>query len=52
MIAAYEGDRLPFPIGQRPDYRSSAPKIMPRQIKVPALRRWGKKMVVADHFFA
>jgi hypothetical protein len=56
-IAAYEGDRLPFPDRvRRPDYRSSAPKrLMPQlQIKVPALRRWGKKMVVVvdRHFFA
>lgn len=34
--------------GRRPDYRSSGPKrLMPQlQIKVPTLRRWGKKMVV------
>jgi len=33
---------------RRPDYRSSGPKrLMPQlQIKVPTLRRWGKKMVV------
>jgi len=39
----------PFPAGYRhPDYRSSGPKrLMPQlQIKVPTLRRWGKKMVV------
>lgn len=32
---------------RRPDYRSSGPKrLMPQlQIKVPTLRRWGKKMV-------
>lgn len=34
--------------GRRPDYRSSGPKrLMPQlQIKVPTLRRWGKKMAV------
>lgn len=40
---------LPFPVGhRRPDYRSSGPKrLMPQlQIKVPSLRRWGKKMAV------
>lgn len=40
---------LPFPSAiRRPDFRSSGPKrLMPQlQIKVPALRRWGKKMVV------
>lgn len=46
---------LGFPIGNRhPDYRSSGPKrLMPQlQIKVPALRRWGKKMaVVVDEDF-
>ena len=33
---------------RRPDYRSSGPKrLMPQlQIKVPTLRRWGKKMAV------
>ncbi|RYD83266.1 MAG: hypothetical protein EOP84_08150 [Verrucomicrobiaceae bacterium] len=38
-----------FPDGtRRPDYRSSGPKrLMPQlQIKVPTLRRWGKKMAV------
>jgi len=44
-----------FPAGRRrPDYRSSAPKrFMPQlQIKVPTLRRWGKKMaVVVDRAF-
>ncbi len=49
-------DRLPpFPVGKRrPDYRSSGPKrLMPQlQIKVPTLRRWGKKMaVVVDRDF-
>ncbi|MBY0266768.1 MAG: hypothetical protein K2W84_10180 [Burkholderiales bacterium] len=40
---------LPFPEGKRrPDFRSSGPKrLMPQlQIKVPTLRRWGKKMAV------
>ncbi|MBI3947560.1 MAG: hypothetical protein HY321_16675 [Armatimonadetes bacterium] len=48
-IAAYQGDGVPFPAGRRrPDYRSSGPKrLMPQlQIKVPSLRRWGKKMAV------
>jgi hypothetical protein len=48
-------DPLPFPLHlRRPDYRSSAPKrLMPQlQIKVPSLRRWGKKMaVVVDRSF-
>lgn len=46
---------LPFPAKQRrPDFRSSGPKrLMPQlQIKVPTLRRWGKKMaVVVDNAF-
>jgi len=46
---------IPFPVGQRrPDFRSSGPKrLMPQlQIKVPTLRRWGKKMaVVVDEAF-
>jgi len=46
---------LPFPTAiRRPDYRSSGPKrLMPQlQIKVPTLRRWGKKMaVVVDRSF-
>jgi len=46
---------LPFPQGvRRPDFRSSGPKrLMPQlQIKVPSLRRWGKKMtVVVDNAF-
>lgn len=40
--------------GRRPDYRSSGPKrLMPQlQIKVPTLRRWGKKMaILVDHAF-
>jgi len=48
-------ESLPFPAGNRhPDYRSSGPKrLMPQlQIKVPSLRRWGKKMaVVIDECF-
>jgi len=46
---------IPFPpVVRRPDYRSSGPKrLMPQlQIKVPSLRRWGKKMaVVVDTSF-
>jgi hypothetical protein len=48
-------DWIIFPAGKRrPDYRSSGPKrLMPQlQIKVPTLRRWGKKMaVVVDRAF-
>lgn len=48
-------DWVIFPAGRRrPDYRGSAPKrLMPQlQIKVPTLRRWGKKMaVVVDRAF-
>lgn len=48
-------DWLIFPAGRRrPDYRSSGPKrLMPQlQIKIPTLRRWGKKMaVVVDRAF-
>jgi len=48
-------DWIIFPAGRRrPDYRSSAPKrLMPQlQIKVPTLRRWGRKMaVVVDRAF-
>ena len=43
------GDGLIWPTEvRRPDYRSSGPKrLMPQlQIKVPTLRRWGKKMAV------
>jgi hypothetical protein len=48
---------IPFPGKiRRPDYRSSGPKrLMPQlQIKVPTLRRWGKKMavVIDESFFA
>jgi hypothetical protein len=46
---------MEFPSGNRhPDFRSSGPKrLMPQlQIKVPTLRRWGKKMaVVVDEAF-
>lgn len=46
---------LLFPVAtRRPDYRSSGPKrLMPQlQIKVPTLRRWGRKMaVVVDRSF-
>jgi hypothetical protein len=48
-------DWVIFPAGRRrPDYRSSGPKrLMPQlQIKVPTLRRWGKKMaVIVDRAF-
>lgn len=51
----YAGGGAPFPAkNRRPDYRSSGPKrLMPQlQIKVPTLRRWGKKMaVVVDEAF-
>ena len=55
-ILADEAESPPFPGRiRRPDYRSSGPKrLMPQlQIKVPTLRRWGKKMavVVDRHFF-
>jgi len=49
-LAQRSREGLPFPVGiRRPDYRSSGPKrLMPQlQIKVPSLRRWGKKMAVA-----
>jgi hypothetical protein len=49
------GDGVVFPNEiRRPDYRSSGPKrLMPQlQIKVPTLRRWGKKMaLVVDRPF-
>lgn len=48
-IRDYRGENIPFPDAvRRPDYRSSGPKrLMPQlQIKVPTLRRWGKKMAV------
>ncbi len=54
-IRDYQDERPPFPRQiRRPDYRSSGPKrLMPQlQIKVPTLRRWGKKMaVVVDRQF-
>ena len=54
-ILNHAGERPPFPgHSRRPDYRSSGPKrLMPQlQIKVPTLRRWGKKMaVVVDRSF-
>ncbi|HZT68189.1 MAG TPA: NotI family restriction endonuclease [Terriglobia bacterium] len=54
-IREHGGAGIPFPAGfRRPDYRSSGPKrLMPQlQIKVPALRRWGKKLaVVVDEAF-
>ena len=57
MLGSPAGAELPFPAAhRRPDYRSSGPKrLMPQlQIKVPSLRRWGKKMavVVDQSFFA
>jgi hypothetical protein len=55
FLLRYDGLEIPFPAGKRrPDYRSSGPKrLMPQlQIKVPTLRRWGKKMaVVVDRNF-
>jgi hypothetical protein len=48
-IRAYSGNGIPMPGKARhPDFRSSGPKrLMPQlMIKVPTLRRWGKKMVV------
>lgn len=55
MLRGFSKKTLPFPAGQRrPDYRSSGPKrLMPQlQIKVPSLRRWGKRMaVVVDRNF-
>ena len=55
-IGASPDERPPFPDKvRRPDYRSSGPKrLMPQlQIKVPTLRRWGKKtaVLVDKHFF-
>ncbi len=49
QIRSYAGNGVPLPgAGRRPDFRSSGPKrLMPQlQIKVPTLRRWGKKMAV------
>ncbi len=55
QIGRFKGPGVPFPDRvRRPDYRSSGPKrLMPQlQIKVPTLRRWGKKMaVVVDAAF-
>lgn len=56
-IEECEGEHIPFPSGtRRPDFRSSGPKrLMPQlQVKVPTLRRWGKKMavVVDESFFS
>lgn len=56
-LATQEGAGLNLPVGRRRlDYRSSGPKrLMPQlQIKVPTLRRWGKKMavVIDESFFA
>jgi len=50
------GGKPLYPTGdRRPDFRSSGPKrLMPQlQIKIPTLRRWGKKMavVVDEPFF-
>ncbi len=49
VIQAHKGNDLPMPgAARRPDFRSSGPKrLLPQlMIKVPTLRRWGKKMVV------
>ena len=49
MLAETASEAIPFPAARRrPDYRSSGPKrLMPQlEIKVPTLRRWGKKMCV------
>ncbi|NLH99475.1 MAG: hypothetical protein GX446_08265 [Chthonomonadales bacterium] len=55
LMRGWAGPGIPPPSGRRrPDWRSSGPKrLMPQlQIKVPALRRWGKKMaVVVDRSF-
>ena len=48
-FAKWQGPGIPFPNEiRRPDYRSSGPKrLMPQlQVKIPTLRRWGKKMAV------
>lgn len=54
-IRDFPSNDLPFPDDvRRPDYRSSGPKrLMPQlQIKVPTLRRWGKRMtIVVDEAF-
>lgn len=51
FLETSKGQEVPFPVAnRRPDYRSSGPKRL--QIKVPTLRRWGKKMaVVVDRSF-
>lgn len=49
-VKAFEKDGIaPKPASRRPDFRSSGPKrLLPQlEIKVPTLRRWGKKMFVA-----
>lgn len=49
VIRKHVGSAVPMPgAARRPDFRSSGPKrLMPQlQIKVPTLRRWGKKMAV------
>ena len=55
LMRDWRGPGVPFPAKhRRPDYRSSGPKrLMPQlQIKVPTLRRWGRKMaVVVDKSF-
>lgn len=48
-IKNHHGNGLPMPaVYRRPDFRSSGPKrLMPQlQIKVPTLRRWGRKMAI------
>lgn len=54
-IREYRSNGIPLPgANRRPDFRSSGPKrLMPQlQIKVPTLRRWGKKIaVVVDRPF-
>lgn len=55
VISNHSGADIPFPgANRRPDFRSSGPKrLMPQLlVKVPTLRRWGKKMaVVVDRPF-
>jgi hypothetical protein len=55
VLRSWKSAHLAFPSAhRRPDFRSSGPKrLMPQlQIKVPTLRRWGKKMaVVVDRSF-
>jgi len=54
-IRSHAANSIPMPgANRRPDFRSSGPKrLMPQlQIKVPTLRRWGKKMsIVVDRPF-